>query len=119
MPRRRACWSSWVYRADGEGANPGIGVTYWMNRLQNISDDDPLFVTLNAGDAIPDELVYDRTSFDHPVFDHAAIRAQDALAALQGANGTWFAGAYLRHGFHEDGIASAMRVARQMRVTVR
>jgi predicted NAD/FAD-binding protein len=90
-----------------------------MNRLQNIPDDDPLFVTLNAGDAIPDDLVYDRTSFDHPVFDHAAIRAQDALAALQGANGTWFAGAYLRHGFHEDGIASAMRVARQMRVTVR
>ena len=119
MPRRRACWSSWVYRAEGERTNPGIGVTYWMNRLQNIPDDDPLFVTLNAGDAIPDEMVYDRTSFDHPVFDHAAIRAQDALAALQGANGTWFAGAYLRHGFHEDGIASAMRVARRMRVTVR
>jgi predicted NAD/FAD-binding protein len=119
MPRRRACWSSWVYRADAGRTNPGIGVTYWMNRLQNIPDDDPLFVTLNAGDAIPEEMVYDRTSFDHPVFDHAAIRAQDALAALQGANGTWFAGAYLRHGFHEDGIASAMRVARQMRVTVR
>ena len=66
MPRRRACWSSWVYRADGERTNPGIGVTYWMNRLQNIPDDDPLFVTLNAGDAIPDDLVYDRTELRPP-----------------------------------------------------
>jgi predicted NAD/FAD-binding protein len=119
MPRRRACWSSWVYRADSQRERPGIGVTYWMNRLQNIPDEDPLFVTLNPGEPIPDQLVYDRTSFDHPVFDHAAIRAQEELAALQGANATWFVGAYLRHGFHEDGIASAMRVARQMRVTVR
>jgi predicted NAD/FAD-binding protein len=119
MPRRRVCWSSWVYRSDGDREVPGIGVTYWMNRLQNIPDDDPLFVTLNPSDPIPDDLVYDRTSFDHPVFDHGAIRAQEALAAIQGANATWFAGAYLRNGFHEDGIASAMRVARQMRATVR
>ena len=116
MPRLRSCWSSWAART---GANPGdgIGVTYWMNRLQNIPEDDPLFVTLNPSGPIPEAAIYDETSFDHPVFDMAAARAQDGIAAIQGENHSWFAGAWLRYGFHEDGIASALRVARGMRVT--
>lgn len=110
MPRRRACWSSWSYRSQ-EGR---IGVTYWMNRLQDIPEHDPLFVTLNPSSAIPEDKIYDTNEFAHPVFDKAAIRAQRALRAMQGQNRTWFAGAYLRHGFHEDGIASAMRVVRAL-----
>ena len=58
------------------------------------------------------QLIYDDKTFRHPVFDRAAIRAQGAVQAMQGQNHTWFAGAYLRHGFHEDGFASAVRVAR-------
>jgi predicted NAD/FAD-binding protein len=116
MPRRRACWSSWVYRTTGTPGG-GVGVTYWMNRLQNIPEEDPLFVTLNPSAPIPEEAVYDETSFDHPVFDEAAVRAQAGIAAIQGHNRSWFAGAYLRNGFHEDGIASAMRVARGLRVS--
>ena len=111
MPRRKACWASWSYRAQAGG---GVGVTYWMNRLQNIPQDDPLFVTLNAGTNIPEHLIYDQTSFAHPVFDKDALRAQGQIRAMQGDNNTWFAGAYNRHGFHEDGIASAMRVVRQI-----
>ncbi len=114
MPRRRACWSSWVYKADHARPNAGIGVTYWMNRLQNIDPNDPLFVTLNPVQTVPDEMVYDEKIFRHPVFDHAALRAQEGLKAMQGANSTWFAGAYTRHGFHEDGFASAVRIARAM-----
>jgi predicted NAD/FAD-binding protein len=114
MPRRQACWSSWVYRS--EGAASGVGVTYWMNRLQNLPDDDPLFVTLNPVTPIREELVYDETEFSHPVFDLGAIRAQEGIAAIQGQQRTWYAGAWLRNGFHEDGIASAMRVARGMGV---
>jgi predicted NAD/FAD-binding protein len=110
MPQRRACWSSWVYRSQ-QGS---IGVTYWMNLLQGIPESDPLFVTLNPTDDIPDELIYDDVQFAHPVFDAAAIRAQTMIKNMQGANRTWFAGAYNRHGFHEDGIASAMRVIRAM-----
>jgi uncharacterized protein len=112
MPLRRRCWASWVVRA-GESKDGGpIGVTYWMNRLQNIPEDDPLFVTLNAGD-IPERHVYDCHTFRHPVFDHAALAAQSEIAAFQGRNRTWFAGAWLRNGFHEDGFASAQRIARQ------
>lgn len=110
MPKRRTCWSSWSYRSqDGS-----IGVTYWMNRLQNIPDSDPLFVTLNPTKPIDENCVYDRVSFSHPVFDQGALRAQKEILDLQGQNNTWFAGAWNRHGFHEDGIASAMRVVRQI-----
>ncbi|NSY37716.1 NAD(P)/FAD-dependent oxidoreductase [Leisingera sp. ANG59] len=110
MPKRRKCWSSWAYRSQ-EGR---VGVTYWMNRLQNIPDSDPLFVTLNPTQPIPAEKVYDQVQFSHPVFDKAALRAQHQIQAMQGQNNTWFAGAYNRHGFHEDGIASAMRIVRMM-----
>lgn len=114
MPRRRAVWSSWVYKTDTKSAAPAIGVTYWMNRLQNIPESDPLFISLNPSEPVPDHLVYDETTFRHPVFDGAALSAQGHLRAIQGLNKTWFAGAYTRHGFHEDGFASAVRIARAM-----
>jgi len=114
MPRRRRCWSAWNYRSDRPGAEASVGVTYWMNRLQNIPEDDPMFVTLNPDLAIRPECVMDETVFRHPVFDHAALQAQSTIAALQGTNRTWFAGAWLRNGFHEDGFASALRIARRL-----
>jgi predicted NAD/FAD-binding protein len=114
MPLRKAVWSSWVYKADTSRAEPAIGVTYWMNRLQNIPLNDPLFVSLNPCEPVPDHMIYDQTTFRHPVFDAAALAAQRQLTAIQGKNNTWFAGAYTRHGFHEDGFASAVRIARLM-----
>lgn len=63
MPKNRKCWSSWAYRSQ----NGAIGVTYWMNRLQNIDEKDPLFVTLNPTQEIAPDLIYDDVSFAHPV----------------------------------------------------
>ena len=60
-----------------------------MNLLQGIPESDPLFVTLNPTDDIPDELIYDDVQFAHPVFDAAAIRAQTTIKNMQGANRTW------------------------------
>ncbi|MFC2967602.1 NAD(P)/FAD-dependent oxidoreductase [Acidimangrovimonas pyrenivorans] len=114
MPRRRACWSSWVYRAEQAGQETAVGVSYWMNRLQGIPEDDPLFVSLNPQGPLREDLIYDEVSFDHPVFDRAALRAQGRLAARNGSDHTWFAGAWLRFGFHEDGFASAVRIARAL-----
>ncbi|OOY13905.1 cyclopropane-fatty-acyl-phospholipid synthase [Thioclava marina] len=114
MPVRRACWSSWVYQAQTRANETRLGVTYWMNRLQNIPESDPLFVTLNPENPIADEAIYDHEVFWHPVFDRAALRAQEQIQAIQGQNRTWYAGAWLRHGFHEDGFASAVRVARAL-----
>lgn len=110
MPKRRACWSSWAYRSQ----NGSIGVTYWMNRLQNIPESDPLFVTLNPTQPIPQSAIYDQVEFAHPIFDRAALKAQQKIRGMQGKNRTWFTGAWNRHGFHEDGIASAMRVVRAL-----
>lgn len=114
MPKRKACWSSWVYKADQAGTETKLGVSYWMNRLQNIPESDPLFVTLNPAREIASEMIYDEVSFRHPVFDRAALKAQRALQDIQGQNNTWFAGAYTRHGFHEDGFNSAARIARAL-----
>ena len=115
MPKRRRCWASWVY-SSGRGEIPGrIGLTYWMNSLQPIPEEDPLFVTLNSTEAIREETIYDQTTFRHPVFDGPAIAAQDTLRAINGQNRTWFCGAWTKNGFHEDGLASAVNVAEAIR----
>jgi predicted NAD/FAD-binding protein len=115
MPRRRRCWASWVYESDG-GYHPKITVTYWMNRLQGLDPARPLFVSLNPKREIAKDMVFDEAEFDHPMFDASAIAAQPKVASLQGQRRTWFAGAYLGHGFHEDGLASAVAVAKSFGV---
>lgn len=114
MPKRNHCWASWVYHADNAGDEPAISVTYWMNLLQGIDPSKPLFVTLNPHHTIAPELIFDRHSFTHPVFTRESIAAQARLPELQGQNNSWFAGAYTRYGFHEDGLLSAVNVATSM-----
>lgn len=115
MPKNRKCWSSWVYVEPAAGASGKIDLTYWMNSLQPIPQDDPIFVTLNSNGGIRDELVDDVVSFDHPVYDLAALEAQGTIRAMNGTLNTWFAGAWMRNGFHEDGFASALDVVEAMR----
>ncbi|HTT97406.1 MAG TPA: FAD-dependent oxidoreductase [Rhizomicrobium sp.] len=114
MPKRKACWASWVYNSNGDGEDPAVSVTYWMNSLQGIDNRYPLFVTLNPAREIAPEHVFDTCEFAHPVFDFAAKEAQKTLSNMQGRNNTWFCGAYMGHGFHEDGLVSAMRVAERL-----
>ena len=117
MPRRRACWSSWIYHADTSRQDQPLSVTYWMNHLQGIDKNYPLFVTLNPRQTIPENDVFERHIFTHPIYDPAAVEAQTRLRTLQGQNNTWFCGAYQRNGFHEDGLASAVDIAAQMGIT--
>jgi hypothetical protein len=113
MPKRRAVWSSWNYigpPAGAEAAN-GCTVTYWMNRLQNIAAPESLFVTLNPQRAPDPGTVLQTQTYDHPIFDAAAIRAQRRLWSLQGRQNTWFCGSYFGAGFHEDGLQSGLAAA--------
>jgi predicted NAD/FAD-binding protein len=111
MPKRKAVWSSWNYLANtGEGAKPPC-VTYWMNRLQSIPENNPLFVTLNPITPPRPDSVIRIELYEHPVFDEAAIRAQRKLWQLQGQRNTWFCGAYFGSGFHEDGLQAGLSVA--------
>ena len=111
MPKRRATWSSWVYTEDETVTSDQIDLTYWMNSLQPIPMDDPHFVTLNTKRSIREDLIYDQVTLRHPVYDMAALAAQEKVRAMNGTNSTWFTGAWMRHGFHEDGLASAVDVA--------
>lgn len=117
MPKRKRCWASWVYHSDGAGDEPAISVTYWMNNLQGIDPRYPLFVTLNPAKPIAAADTFNTHLFAHPVFDFAAMRAQEMLKAMQGQRNTWFCGAYLGHGFHEDGLVSALNVAERLGVS--
>ena len=114
MPKNRKCWSSWVYVEPKGGASGKIDLTYWMNSLQPIPQDDPIFVTLNSNGGIRDDLIDDVVTFDHPVYDLAATAAQSTIRAMNGTQNTWFAGAWMRNGFHEDGFASAVDVVNAM-----
>jgi uncharacterized protein len=114
MPKRRSCWASWVY-CEPAGPKPDrIDLTYWMNSLQPIPQDDPLFVTLNSTQPIRQELIHDTVTFHHPVFDLPAINAQSTIRAMNGTQNTWFCGAWMRNGFHEDGFQSAVDVVDAM-----
>ncbi len=114
MPQRRSAWASWVYTEEKGAPRDRIGVSYWMNSLQPIPMTDPMFVTLNPSRPIRDELIYDQVTFAHPVYDVAALAAQSTVRAINGQNRTWFCGAWMKNGFHEDGIASAVDVVEAM-----
>ena len=111
MPKSRRVWASWNY-AEPAGPRPErIDLTYWMNSLQPIPKDDPLFVTLNPTRQIDERLIHQVRTFHHPVYDQPALKAQEKLRQLNGQASTWFCGAWMKNGFHEDGFASAADVA--------
>lgn len=112
MPQRRAVWSSWNYAEAPDKGCERIDLTYWMNSLQPWLKADPLFVTLNSTRKIRADLIWDRTVLRHPVYDVEALAAQEEAAAMNGENRTWFCGAWMKNGFHEDGLSSAMDVVR-------
>jgi predicted NAD/FAD-binding protein len=115
LPRNRKLWSAWNYFA-GEGT-PGhqpVGVSYLINRLQPLPFDTPVVVTLNPARAPDPRQVIAEFDYDHPVFDRAAIEAQQQLESVQGEGGVWLAGAWGRYGFHEDGLISALAVANRL-----
>ncbi|MBL8551157.1 MAG: FAD-dependent oxidoreductase [Hyphomonadaceae bacterium] len=112
MPRRAHAWSSWNYVGDGK--RQGCAVTYWMNRLQNLHTDQPLFVTLNpARRPAPAHIIWEG-DYEHPCFTPEALRAQRRLWTIQGRGAIWFAGAWFGAGFHEDGLQAGLAAAEAM-----
>ncbi|HEX8470270.1 MAG TPA: FAD-dependent oxidoreductase [Brevundimonas sp.] len=118
MPKRRAVWAAWNYVGAGkkgggkaaEASEDHPSVTYWMNLLQGLPG-APVFVTLNPeAEPAPATIIVDQ-EFDHPIFNSAALTAQQELWSLQGVQNTWFAGAWFGSGFHEDGLQVGLAVA--------
>ena len=85
-----------------------------MNRLQSLDAPEQYCVTLNDTASIEPKKIIRRMTYEHPVYDLKAIQAQERWAEISGAHRIHYCGAYWRHGFHEDGLISALRVARSL-----
>lgn len=110
LPRSRRAWAAWNYHVSQRDGP--VAVTYNMNLLQRISAPVTFCVTLNKTDGIDPKRVLARIRFEHPVFSQSAVWAQRRRTEIDGQNRTHFAGAYWGYGFHEDGVVSALAVAR-------
>ncbi len=131
MPRTKLAWSAWNYEISStrslavspmnpetSAATLSTATHYWMNKLQGVSDRENYFVTINRPESIDPERVLRRIHYEHPLFSLGAVRAQAELPALNLAGRTtthtYFAGAWQRYGFHEDGLLSAVRLSEQL-----
>ena len=112
MPKRKLAWASWNYLRDTAHAENRVAVTYWMNLLQTIDTPTDLLVTLNPISPPEKDKTIKKIVYEHPVFDQPAMDAQPVIKQMQGDHNIWFCGAYLGYGFHEDGLTSAVNLAR-------
>ena len=109
LPRRRRAWASWNFHLRDEPVSRTT-VTYHMNRLQSLRAERELCVTLDQTEAIDPDKVIEAIRYDHPVYTPAGLAAQRRWSEVSGVRRTHYCGAYWGNGFHEDGVASALRV---------
>ncbi|RZL31148.1 MAG: FAD-dependent oxidoreductase [Rubrivivax sp.] len=109
LPRRRAAWAAWNFEAGNDSG--AVCLHYLLNQLQPLPWQQPVVVSLNPLRQPDPACVIGRYAYDHPVFDDDAVRGQGRLAGIQGSGRVWFAGAWTRYGFHEDGLLSGLNAA--------
>jgi uncharacterized protein len=116
LPSRQSAWAAWNYEraADDATENQRVSLHYLINMLQPVPFEQPVVVTLNPLRPIAPHTVLREIDYAHPVFDMAAIAAQQHVPTMQGHLNTWFCGAWTGYGFHEDGLKSGMAVARRL-----
>ena len=120
LPKRKAARASWNYllHMDERNGHSPVTMTYHMNRLQSLPVKENYCVTLNANAQIRPERVVRKFIYNHPLYTLEAIAAQKRWSEISGVNRTHFCGAYWSYGFHEDGVNSALRVARTQGIQV-
>jgi len=115
LPRRKNLWAAWNYQSGHSALSERpVAVHYLINRLQPLPTETPVIVSLNPLQDPDPARVHGEFHYSHPVFSRQAVGIQRQIAAGNGRDGIWLAGAWLGYGFHEDGLASALRVARQL-----
>lgn len=109
MPQRKKCWSSWnVLSTPNYREVSDVSLTYYINKLQPLNTQKNYFVSLNPRQKV--ENILQEFHYEHPQFNRQAIQAQQRLSEIQGLGGVYYAGAWTRYGFHEDGLLSAVKV---------
>ena len=111
LPSKKAAWASWNYHIPQKDLGR-VAVTYNMNILQRIGAPRELCVSLNLAKAIDPNKIYREIIYHHPVYNPESLAARHSHPEINGANRTFYAGAYWGYGFHEDGVASALAVCR-------
>lgn len=115
LPRRKRAWAAWNYHIPADAAAP-VQLTYNMNILQNFRSDTTFCVSLNQTEQINPSAILARYGYSHPVFTLDGLAAQTQFDCINGQQHTYYCGAYWFNGFHEDGVNSAIRVARSLGV---
>ena len=108
MPNEKSLWSSW----NSFKSNKYDYLSYWMNNLQKLDSERDIFVTLGDCPDIDEDKVVKKIKYEHPLFSEKTIKGQKLIRSIQGNNKTYFTGAHLGYGFHEDGIKSSLEVVR-------
>ncbi len=119
LPRNQRAWASWNYllHTDEAAKQRPSSVSYNMNILQGIEAPVTFCVTLNNTDAIQPQQILGRYWYAHPVYSVESMAARQQRARICGQNHTHFSGAYWYNGFHEDGVRSAVDVAKRLGVS--
>lgn len=127
LPDRRRAWAAWNYTAwhpdspqarINEQSTSPVSLSYLLNRLQPLPFNTPVIVTMNPLVAPEPAKVIQTIEYQHPVFLAESVEAKRALRGIQGQQRSWFAGAWTRYGFHEDGLMSGIAVAKALGAVV-
>ena len=115
MPKNKRAWSSWNYRIEPKNGEVKTSTIYYMNSLQQVSENQDYFVSIDDPGNINPQKIINEIDYHHPLFDLDAVKAQDKLHELnlQG-NNTYFCGSYFKYGFHEDAFTSALDLCKVM-----
>ncbi len=115
LPREKIAWAAWNYLStESTSGNDKVSVSYLLNKLQPLPVEKAVIVTLNPASKIEKNKVVKEINYQHPLFSIDAIRAQREMVNIQGRQGVYFSGAWLRYGFHEDGILSSKSVINKL-----
>lgn len=110
LPRRPAARASWnTHLVDPPPGAPTL--TYDLKRLQGLETAMPVLATLNLSERIDPAKIHATFALSHPIYTPDGVAGQARHGEVSGADRVHFAGAYWSWGFHEDGVASAHRVA--------
>lgn len=115
LPKSRLAWAAWNYEHSGQREGASVCLHYLLNRLQPLPFEQPVIVSLNPVREPARATVLREIEYSHPVFDRAAIAAQQDVVEIQGLQNTWYCGAWCGYGFHEDGLKAGQRVAAQLK----